>query len=436
MEKAIKDKVVGILVATNTLADGLNMPVRTILIPKPELGGDDMEIGLFLNLAGRAGRPFISEEGQVILAEGKENIDFEKYYLANENNIESSKGPIAEFLELDQKIAASDNLNKKKRLELEKKTYKAYFESLMLALIAEGIYTKLANDQQLIASLLFNTSETTLKERLNILLIETEEKFYKEYKVTEIMNSSGDYRVTARGLAIYKSGFSPYSGLDTISWLEKNKAVVNYFSSQKVDIYDPNFYQNWKVLIEKLIQTEECKLFLNLESYDSALSASQAVWVTLNWMKGDDIRKISGQFFEPKHGNLARFTCLSFLEGKLCPSLSWGLYGLSQWIKVVLGPNSEQIEENFKKLAKMIWFGCSTHLSLTLCGLDESRLLNRNDILELTSRISRKQIPNFISNPILLESGDFLQKLNVNSEAWLTEPSELLSDLIKIFKKK
>lgn len=68
MERAIRDKAVALILATTTLADGVNLPLKTVYVPKLGTSRREMPLWQFLNLVGRAGRPFFHEEGQVVVA--------------------------------------------------------------------------------------------------------------------------------------------------------------------------------------------------------------------------------------------------------------------------------------------------------------------------------------------------------------------------------
>lgn len=68
LELLARDGIVQLIVATSTLAHGVNLPVRTILIHSLVRGEDDFVPATeFWNICGRAGRAFCENEGQVLL---------------------------------------------------------------------------------------------------------------------------------------------------------------------------------------------------------------------------------------------------------------------------------------------------------------------------------------------------------------------------------
>ena len=61
VEDAIRSETIRAVVATSTLTDGVNLPVRTVVIATTEYDGQDpgqrMSAAQLLNAVGRAGRP-------------------------------------------------------------------------------------------------------------------------------------------------------------------------------------------------------------------------------------------------------------------------------------------------------------------------------------------------------------------------------------------
>lgn len=55
------------VVATSTLAAGVNLPIKRVFVLAPKLGREDMLVSQYKNLAGRAGRPRLDEPGEAVL---------------------------------------------------------------------------------------------------------------------------------------------------------------------------------------------------------------------------------------------------------------------------------------------------------------------------------------------------------------------------------
>lgn len=72
VEDAIRSETIKAVVATSTLTDGVNLPVRTVVIATTEYDGQDpgqrMSAAQLLNAVGRAGRAGKESEGWIVLA--------------------------------------------------------------------------------------------------------------------------------------------------------------------------------------------------------------------------------------------------------------------------------------------------------------------------------------------------------------------------------
>lgn len=69
--RLVERRIVRIVLATSTLTEGVNLPVETVLVPSLHRYGSSGQTRLtareFANLAGRAGRPGVSTEGQTLV---------------------------------------------------------------------------------------------------------------------------------------------------------------------------------------------------------------------------------------------------------------------------------------------------------------------------------------------------------------------------------
>lgn len=74
LERAYRCGAITVLCATSTLGQGVNLPAKTVIVSGTWRGqNDEIPVRDFLNLAGRAGRPFRETEGHVILIAGSQS---------------------------------------------------------------------------------------------------------------------------------------------------------------------------------------------------------------------------------------------------------------------------------------------------------------------------------------------------------------------------
>ena len=68
METCFKSGVVRVLVATSTLAAGVNLPARRVIFRQPKIGRDFLDATRYRQMAGRAGRAGIDTKGESVRA--------------------------------------------------------------------------------------------------------------------------------------------------------------------------------------------------------------------------------------------------------------------------------------------------------------------------------------------------------------------------------
>ena len=67
LEQGFDDGHITTIVATSTLAAGVDLPIKRVFVLDPMLGREEMAISEYKNLVGRAGRPRIDEPGEAVL---------------------------------------------------------------------------------------------------------------------------------------------------------------------------------------------------------------------------------------------------------------------------------------------------------------------------------------------------------------------------------
>jgi superfamily II DNA/RNA helicase len=69
VEHAMRENFIRFVVCTSTLAQGVNLPIRYLIVPSVYQGGDRIKVRDFHNLIGRAGRAGMHTEGSILFAD-------------------------------------------------------------------------------------------------------------------------------------------------------------------------------------------------------------------------------------------------------------------------------------------------------------------------------------------------------------------------------
>ncbi|MFJ8763158.1 DEAD/DEAH box helicase [Streptomyces cyaneofuscatus] len=87
LERAYRDGALRVLCATSTLSQGMNLPVKTVLVHSTWRNQEQIGVREFWNAAGRAGRAFQETEGHVILIakDAKDARKLRRRYLDKDN---------------------------------------------------------------------------------------------------------------------------------------------------------------------------------------------------------------------------------------------------------------------------------------------------------------------------------------------------------------
>jgi|GEM_PF-5195530 len=397
VEEGVRSRAIRLILATSTLAEGVNLPIKTIYVPKLSTRNRPMEIGLFLNVIGRAGRPFFHSEGQIVIASyemGRKDDQTpqkkaEKYAKADYKDIEplvTAASITAELFEEAIELGVwkiediRPSINWEKEISDEDKIKKiqtllAELEGLssnLLACLVEGLVSEIdCND---IDETIFLGPETELqRKQIKKLLKKIEERLIFFGAVKKIEDS---LIVTDWGKIIYKTGFGP----DTCSKIKEyiDSFIIRYdqFKIDGRDITNKNSQSN--LFFNHMLET----LNLPYERYkigDGTFDDTD-FWLLRGWVSGvptqyiaDKNSKLNGDFLRAYtriDGLLSTYSAWVFLSNYLIASYIRG--------------DSPETKSMFT-LAKYALYGHYNPDVIKLLELDINRELLRDDVIVLNN---------------------------------------------------
>ncbi|HEY64518.1 MAG TPA: DEAD/DEAH box helicase [Caldilineae bacterium] len=213
IEKAFRQGHLPILIATPTLAQGVNLPVRLMIVANLERGSEPFLVRDFRNIAGRAGRALHETEGQVIFVQNTQSRGWvaQMYRYLQDDGIEPVQSvlfklyeqlvqrklgiSLKEFLANPRAVAFTDE-----DLESGDKLDTA-FQTQILALLYEELLDETDPDtvQEALAQMLFGVQ----CERSRI--------YYEplvEYSKQQVRYITAKFRSQTQRDAFYRTGFS------------------------------------------------------------------------------------------------------------------------------------------------------------------------------------------------------------------------------------
>ena len=251
IEKALKNKKIKLVIATSTLVQGINLPVKTIIFKGLYINKNIIDYSTFFNICGRVGRASKNNNGRVLLFLGnidKNKDNYQKYELLSK---------FRNFFDKDDYQLKSIIEPILKKLKRKHKTTKYSINEYCLKLI-EGInISKIFNsdelmnitemDNQLLAFIEEEDEKDDLKileNFINVSLhhVQFKKSIQQDYlkgfinsRITYLKKEFSETNIRTRA---YKSGLS----LKDCKYIENNYEKIKelFFKSKKWNEYTKN----------------------------------------------------------------------------------------------------------------------------------------------------------------------------------------------------
>ncbi len=394
-ENAIKEKAIGLILSTSTLAEGVNLPIKTIYLPKLSTRKGPLEKGLFLNIIGRAGRPYFHPEGQVVIAYNEAGRIVDRtpkakaveYANTSSEDVEHittsivdtgraveemikihgiwSKGGLEPTLDWEMKV----NDFQKRVFQRALAEVEALSSSL-LACVIEGLISDV--NYESIEDLVFLGPESDDQRQLVKKLIELVQKRLYHFEI--LHNVGNSVNVTPWGKVVYMTGLGPVScqklRVFAIELLSKQigKKIIGR------DITKGRTESN--LFAKELLKA----IHLPLEKYVFGYGEFRPIdeELLLHWIAGLPLEEIS-KYDSELEGNFLK--TFMKLEGVLSGYASWVLDSIHLISK--LERVEPSITRNIHAMAVYTLYGHFDRYVIKLLEKDVNKTLLRDDIITL-----------------------------------------------------
>lgn len=371
-----------VLVATTTIAQGINFPVSSIIMSsynyRDKISGTyPMPTRDFWNLVGRAGRMDQKSLGFVGITIKESNRDEEFVSLARYLSVAAHD--LASVLVKMVK----DAINQGKDFKLSTFFYRNEWSSFLQYI--SHMYKQSDNLNRFVAEI-----ELTLRRTFGFNQLSEGEKRFLSEKVKEYATSLN------KGLAALSdsTGFSTETLKITMSQLKELNFNQSDWNSRF--LFSPQS-DSLKKLVGIMLGAPEIRDQLSdIDVGGSTISQSILSRIISDWVSGHDINRIAASYFGGEDEDSINKATRA-IYSKLVNSASWGLAALQKLPNSGLNFDSLTPEERrtFMNLPAMIYYGVNT---------DEAVLLRKQNVPRLLSQKLGEELKQNFGNSLYSQS--------------------------------
>lgn len=420
MEEAVEDKALGILISP--LSERANLPVKTMIIPSLLVQNEPMGFGSFFSLTGRAGKPFKHAESQIILLSddnGYKNPlnNVNRYYSATKEDIEEIKSPVHRIFRLRDEIIPEyermrSGLNKRNHnmLEDKKKELKVYeisLETVMLAMTAEKLVQRIADNNELVQKITIGEPDSNEIEKILAILRDVEMRLVEDYGAIYFNENENRFSTTDFGSVVYRTGFSPKTCLGLYDQLTEIAPKILDLKFYPRNLQYQNISRNYFIVLLRLMKNVD-----EANSYFKDGFQQNFEDIILRWMEGKKTDWLANQFFNKSPSPVTH--TMAAVEGVLSGFSAWFLYAvrlLLDHIYKEMGVGNPPCMRSISRLPEYVWYGTTDRRALEIMRLDISRELLRDDILSMVDAFGDEYIELVLNNPDEVKSLGFRRRL-------------------------
>ncbi|MDR1870951.1 MAG: DEAD/DEAH box helicase [Deltaproteobacteria bacterium] len=351
------------LVATTTVARGLNFPISNVILSthfksirigksftKSQLRPDE-----FWNIAGRAGRLFQDTLGLVIFASQK----------PDDNSLEAFVNNKVVELASSLERMIEDTVKKGWDLDLRRLVKNDIKWSSFVQYLAHS-YRKIGDHAQFLTDTEKSLKRTYAFHRLSARQPELAEQLIESTRIyANQLRNLPDGVLTL----VDSSGFSPESVMDLLHDKKSFSLQAEDWSPSRLFQSDGN---GLKRLVDRLLKIPE----LNIPTVGVGDGTHIASIIKM-WVSGKTLREIADQRFTDVQDTQRRLTeCSRMIYQTLTHKVSWGIGALQSMSELADANLSDDVKDSIRSAPSMIYFGVPTIEAVLMRSLGVPRLIS------------------------------------------------------------
>jgi len=335
------------LVATSTLAQGVNFPISSVVLAthqKPRVVGsgfirEALRPDEFWNVAGRAGRLFQDTLGLVLFASTTtSDEDIRKYVDSNVQHLSSAL-----------EVMISDTMAKGWELDLRRLVKNDSKWSSFVQFLSHS-YRQINDHGRFIADTEMLLRRTYAYRRLSE---------HQPEIADQLIESTRAYAEQLKNLPagvaslVDTTGFSPETVVDLLMKKQEISLPPAEWSPSKLFRAGGESLLN---LVGQMLEVRE----LNIEGRGPGAPGSLAEIINM-WVGGKSLGEIAQAHFQHETDDGKKITeCCRLIFQSLAQNASWGLGAIQSIAGVDISTLQPEEQEAFRTLPAMVYYGCST----------------------------------------------------------------------------
>ncbi|MEC4001590.1 DEAD/DEAH box helicase [Bacillus subtilis] len=385
IEEAIANRLITVVSATTTLAQGMNFPISTVVFQSMNVPNGTYSRAMtnaeFWNIAGRAGRALTDKEGHILAIHesDKDEEQFRKYLSDKNNDVLSS---LLETLDLYKEEDEFDFSLLRKSDGFTNLLQYIYH----ILYIEEDIEIEDIVRGSLVYHQLLNAGKDEIAKKLINITRLYRKHISKDLNKKKLMKSIDG------------------SGLSSISM----KYLLGRLSQQNVNLNSNKIFSYNDDTLEKYIDLINNIPEINLGIYKQGgnFNPKLVSEITKDWVSGKPLKEIAQKHITFKANLDEKIQhCGKYIYGNLTNNLSWGLAAMLRANGILLG--KEELDTDESLIPSYIYFGVNNKEAAALAMLGVPRFA-----AERLGKMWRK------------ENGEFKNSQIASLKSWLNNLEE------------